>query len=63
MPKIEQTIANVNVRAHTFRFMPPILTVQYKEPNSCNACHTDRDAAWAQHNLDQWPEVSPWRMQ
>jgi predicted CXXCH cytochrome family protein len=62
MPKIEQTVANVNVRAHTFRFMTPILTAQYKEPNSCNACHTDRDAAWAQRNLDQWPDVSPWRM-
>jgi len=63
MPKIEQTIANVNVRAHTFRFMPPLLTTQYKEPNSCNACHGDHDAAWAQRNLDQWPDVSPWRMQ
>ena len=26
MPKIEQTIANVNVRSHTFRFIPPRTT-------------------------------------
>ncbi len=63
MPKVANEIADVNVRSHTFRFMPPLLTEQYKEPNSCNACHKDKDAAWAQQNLDKWPEVSPWRMQ
>ena len=63
MPKIEATVADVNVRSHTFKFMPPLLTAQYKEPNSCNACHKDKDAAWSQQNLDKWPNVSPWRMQ
>jgi predicted CXXCH cytochrome family protein len=63
MPQIEQTIADVNVRSHTFRFMPPVLTTQYKEPNSCNVCHKDKDAAWAQQNLDHWTNISPWRMQ
>jgi predicted CXXCH cytochrome family protein len=63
MPKIEPEIAAVNVRSHTFKFMPPSLTVQYKEPNSCNACHTDKDAAWANQTLDKWPQVSPWRLQ
>ena len=26
MPKIEQTIADVNVRSHTFKFIPPATT-------------------------------------
>ena len=63
MPQVANQIANVNVRSHTFRVMPPLLTVQFGEPNSCNTCHKDKDAAWAQQNLDRWPDVSPWRMQ
>jgi len=63
MPKVAAQIANVSVRSHTFRFMPPLLTAQYGEPNSCNTCHADKDAAWAQQNLDKWANVSPWRMQ
>jgi hypothetical protein len=43
--------------------MPPLLTAQYSEPNSCNTCHTDKDPAWAQQNLDKWANISPWRMQ
>jgi predicted CXXCH cytochrome family protein len=53
MPKIEQTIANVNVRAHTFRFIPA----------ACNVCHKDKDAAWTKQNLESWPNFSPWRFQ
>jgi predicted CXXCH cytochrome family protein len=63
MPKVSNTIADINVRSHTFRFMPPLLTVQYNEPNSCNSCHKDKDAAWAQQTISNWPDVSPWRMQ
>ncbi len=63
MPKVANQIAEVNVRSHTFRVMPPLLTTQYNEPNSCNYCHKDKDAAWAQQNLDKWPNISPWRMQ
>jgi len=63
MPQIEQTIANVNVRAHTFRFMPPELTLAYKEPNSCTACHVDKDPKWADAEVQKWGNVSPWRMQ
>lgn len=62
MPRIEQTIAGVNVRAHTFRFMPPALTISSKEPNSCNECHKDRDANWAQSELAKWSDASPWRV-
>jgi hypothetical protein len=63
MPKVASQIADVSVRSHTFRVMPPLLTVQYNEPNSCTTCHKDKDAAWAQGNLNQWANVSPWRLQ
>src|SRR4029450_8430832 len=35
MPKIEQTIADINVRSHTFNFITPEMTDQYKIPNAC----------------------------
>ncbi len=35
MPAIEQTIADVNVRSHTFAFIAPRLTEQFKMPNAC----------------------------
>ena len=34
MPKIEQTIADVNVRSHTFKFITPAMTDQFKIPNA-----------------------------
>ena len=36
MPKIEQTIGDVNVRSHTFRFVSPAQTDALKIPNACN---------------------------
>ena len=62
MPKIEQTIADVNVRAHTFRFISPATTDSLKVPNPCTACHTDKTTAWALDALKTWPELSPWRV-
>jgi predicted CXXCH cytochrome family protein len=62
MPKIEQTIADVNVRSHTFRFITPAMTEKYKIPNPCTTCHKDKDLAWATETLQHWPERSPWRM-
>jgi formate-dependent nitrite reductase cytochrome c552 subunit len=57
MPKIEQTIADVNVRSHTFKFIPPTAM-----PNSCNVCHADKSMQWAKDALRSWPEFSPWRV-
>ena len=37
-----RTIANVNVRSHTFQFITPTMTEQYKIPNACIGCHTER---------------------
>jgi hypothetical protein len=61
MPKIEQTIANVNVRSHTFAFITPKMTDDFKIPNPCTSCHTDKSTAWAREALRNWSGVSPWR--
>jgi predicted CXXCH cytochrome family protein len=63
MPKIETQLADVNVRAHTFKFIPPSATTQDKVPNACNACHTDKTPAWASEALRKWPGRSPWRVE
>jgi predicted CXXCH cytochrome family protein len=61
MPRIEQTIADVNVRSHTFEFLPPVHTVQFAMPNSCNWCHKDKSPRWAAEEVAKWPGQSPWR--
>ena len=63
MPKVEQTIADVNVRSHTFRFITPAMTETYKLPNPCTSCHTDKTIAWATEELKGWKNVSPWRLE
>ena len=40
MPRIEQTIKDNFVSAHTFRFISPVLTEQSGIPNPCTSCHT-----------------------
>lgn len=61
MPKIAQTIANVNVRSHTFTFITPKLTDDFKIPNPCTSCHTDKSTAWAREAMRGWSNLSPWR--
>jgi predicted CXXCH cytochrome family protein len=61
MPQIEQTIADVNVRAHTFRFITPGTTERLKVPNACSSCHADKPAGWTTEALKSWG-FSPWRM-
>jgi predicted CXXCH cytochrome family protein len=60
MPKIETTVANVMVSAHTFRFIPPEMTDKYKIPNACTSCHADKSTSWAEESMKKWPEHSPW---
>jgi predicted CXXCH cytochrome family protein len=62
MPKIETTLGDVKVRAHTFAFLTPAMTDKYKIPNPCTSCHTDKSTAWATEALRHWPERSPWRV-
>ncbi|HKT79724.1 MAG TPA: cytochrome c3 family protein [Vicinamibacterales bacterium] len=63
MPSIQQTIANVNVRSHTFGFITPEMTDQFKVPNPCTSCHNDKTTDWARDALHSWTNVSPWRAQ
>ncbi|HEX4379239.1 MAG TPA: c-type cytochrome [Candidatus Acidoferrum sp.] len=61
MPKIETTIADVKVSAHTFAFISPAMTDRYNIPNPCTTCHTDKTTAWASQQMQTWKERSPWR--
>jgi predicted CXXCH cytochrome family protein len=62
MPKIAQTIGDINVRSHTFHFVSPAKTQAMKIPNACNVCHADKPASWAVAVLKTWTDLSPWRM-
>jgi predicted CXXCH cytochrome family protein len=63
MPKIAETLGDVKVRSHTFRFVWPGQTEELKIPNACNLCHTDKSTAWATAALRSWTDRSPWRAQ
>jgi predicted CXXCH cytochrome family protein len=62
MPKIQQMIADVNVRSHTFHFVTPAMTDTLNIPNACNICHADKSTAWATAALKTWADRSPWRV-
>jgi predicted CXXCH cytochrome family protein len=62
MPQIAQTLGDVNVSSHTFRFIPPSETESLKIPNACNVCHADKSTQWATDALSQWIDRSTWRM-
>jgi len=59
--EIEQTIADINVRSHTFAFITPAMTDEYKIPNPVLSCHTDKSTD-GRERMKQWPGVSPWRV-
>jgi len=61
MPKIEQTIADVNVRSHTFTFITASLTDDFMIPNPCLSCHSQRNTSWVRENMRNWAGLSPWR--
>ena len=63
MPQNAQEMADLNVRNHTFNFTTPTLTDQFKIPNPCTSCHTDRSTQWARETLKSWGNVSPWRVE
>jgi predicted CXXCH cytochrome family protein len=63
MPKIAETLGDVKVRSHTFRFVWPAQTDELKIPNACNLCHTDKTTDWATAALRSWSDRSPWRSQ
>jgi Tfp pilus assembly protein PilF len=39
---------------HSFRIPRPDVSVQFGTPNACNACHTDKSAAWAADAVQRW---------
>jgi predicted CXXCH cytochrome family protein len=61
MPKVEQTIADVNVRSHTFKFITASLTDDFNIPNPCLSCHADRKTGWVREQMRGWSGMSPWR--
>ncbi|HKV24389.1 MAG TPA: cytochrome c3 family protein [Candidatus Acidoferrum sp.] len=62
MPQIQVTIPGSFVSAHTFKFISPAESDQYKIPNPCTLCHTDKTTAWASNALRSWQGFSPWRV-
>ena len=38
------------------------MTDKYGIPNPCTSCHTDKTTGWALDALNQWSNISPWRM-
>jgi predicted CXXCH cytochrome family protein len=62
MPKIEQTIKDNYVSAHTFRFITPGESERTGIPNACMNCHAGKSNAWATAELKKWNTTSPWRV-
>jgi predicted CXXCH cytochrome family protein len=62
MPLIEETLKDVRVHAHTFRFITPAATKALDIPNPCTLCHSDKPADWAEQALGAWTDRSHWRM-
>jgi predicted CXXCH cytochrome family protein len=62
MPAIAKTVADVNVRSHTFKFVSPAMTEHYGIPNPCTSCHTDMTNESAAAELRNWGAISPWRV-
>ena len=52
--EIQQTIADINVRSHTMRFIVPEEAELLKMPNPCTGCHTDKPVSWATAALKSW---------
>jgi predicted CXXCH cytochrome family protein len=62
MPRIEQTIKDNYVAAHTFRFITPDDTERSGIPNPCTSCHKGKSNDWARQELARWTTTSPWRV-
>jgi predicted CXXCH cytochrome family protein len=63
MPKILPELpGGPFVSTHTFHFVTPMQTDAMAIPNACNACHKDKDTAWASTAIKTWSDRSPWRM-
>ena len=56
MPKTGKNAVEGESRNHTFDFISPADTITYGKdvPNSCNICHSDKDAEWALSWVEKW---------
>jgi tetratricopeptide (TPR) repeat protein len=46
--------ARMNRSDHSMLPPTPAATIAFGSPNACNACHKDKDAAWADKQVRQW---------
>ncbi|MGA2227546.1 MAG: tetratricopeptide repeat protein, partial [Syntrophobacteraceae bacterium] len=46
--------ARMNRTDHSMLPPTPSASIDYKSPNACNLCHTDKEAAWAVKNVREW---------
>ncbi len=52
---IERTYMGIDTRRdHSFRIPRPDLSAQTGAPDTCTACHTDKDPAWAAGQIAAW---------
>ena len=58
MAKTGENSVAAEARNHTFQFISPTETLRSGDPNSCNLCHTDKNAQWALDFVTKWyPKV------
>jgi tetratricopeptide (TPR) repeat protein len=48
------SFARMNRSDHSMLPPTPSATIQFKSPNACNNCHSDKDAAWADKLVREW---------
>ncbi|SPF33790.1 Tfp pilus assembly protein PilF [Syntrophobacter sp. SbD1] len=48
------SFARMNRTDHSMLPPTPGASIDYKSPNACNLCHTDKDAAWADKYVRKW---------
>ena len=48
------SFARMNRTDHSMLPPTPSASIDYKSPNACNLCHTDKDAAWAVTYVREW---------
>jgi hypothetical protein len=48
------SFARMNRTDHSMLPPTPSASIDYKSPNACNLCHTDKEAAWAVKYVREW---------
>lgn len=53
MPAVVASL-KTRMRDHSISIPVPENTIRHNIPNACNACHRDKDAAWAVRQMNAW---------